>query len=143
MSINPYIQNPLYVAQIDPSTGKYISAYFFLGNVPNNILSAANNSIAKSNDPRIVEWNKKDSEILNNFYGKNWKQKLTASNPVENAILPNSKHLPFFFSYSGGDDEIDEIDEINKIDEIDEIDEIDDLESFEQMRYILEHTLMQ
>ena len=101
---NPYIQNPLYVAQIDPTTGNYIVAHFFLGNVPKNVLNAANNRKPKSNDPRIVEWVKNDAIILENFYGKQWKKKLTAVNPAKSEILPDSKQLPLFFSYGGKDD---------------------------------------
>jgi hypothetical protein len=99
---NPYIKNPLYVAHIDPKSGNYIAAYFFLGNVPKDVLIAANNRIPKTTDPRIVSWNSKDSAVLEKFYGKGWKKILTAENPIIYESIDNNKDMPLFFSYTGG-----------------------------------------
>jgi hypothetical protein len=116
---NPYEKNPLFVAQIDPISGEYMAAYFFLGAVPNEVLKAANNAIIKESDPRISTWNSKDSATLAAYYGKGWKQLLTAKNPTMNESLAKNS-MPLFFSYTGGKakknvdtDDIDDIDDID------------------------------
>lgn len=103
--MNPYIKNPLYVAQVDPKTNNNIAVYFFLGSVPKYVLNAANNGYSKGSDPRILTWNSKDSAILEKFYGKGWKKLLTAENPAINESITDKKDLPLFFSYVGGKQE--------------------------------------
>jgi hypothetical protein len=99
---NPYIKSPLFVSQIDPVSGIIISTHFFLGTVPKNILNAANNVIFNPNNPHALKWEKKDSIILEKFYGKHWKSLLTPIPPIINEHVPNGKDLPLFFSYTGG-----------------------------------------
>jgi len=101
MSANPYIKNPLYVAQVNPKTGTNMAVYFFLGSVPKNVLAAANNGVPQA-DPRILKWNAKDAIILEKFYGRGWKKLLTAEDHTINESITDKKDLPLFFSYVGG-----------------------------------------
>ena len=135
---NPYEKNPLFVAQIDPISGEYMAAYFFLGAVPNEVLKAANNATIKESDPRISTWNSKDSATLESYYGKGWKKILTAKNPTMNESLAKNS-MPLFFSYTGGkskkNGDSDDIDgsKVNNLKIDDDLDETgDDLVAFEE-----------
>lgn len=70
-----YIKNPLFVSIINPHKKNDTKIYYFLGNVPKNILKTARNGVW---DDKIknMYWNKDDITILKNFYGTNWRTKL-------------------------------------------------------------------
>lgn len=144
MSLNPYIKNPLYVAQVNPKTGTNMAVYFFLGSVPKNVLAAANNGVPQA-DPRILKWNAKDAAILEKFYGRGWKKLLTAEDHTINESITDKKDLPLFFSYIGGkkvkedigNDEKEDITDIADNDEKEDIDNTD-LEFFEKDNAIVD-----
>jgi hypothetical protein len=133
--INPYIKNPLYVAQLDPKTGNAMAVYFFLGSVPKNVLNAANNGIPQKANPRILKWDNKDAIILEKFYGRSWKKILTAEERQTNESISEKNTFPLFFSYVGGDKVNDVVD-----DAVDDDNAIDntDLEFFEKDNAIVD-----
>lgn len=145
MSLNPYIKNPLYVAQVNPKTGTNMAVYFFLGSVPKNVLAAANNGVPQA-DPRILKWNAKDATILEKFYGRGWKKLLTAEDHTINESITDKKDLPLFFSYVGGKKVKENIEDNTIVDNtivdnnIDEKEDIDntDLEFFEKDNAIVD-----
>lgn len=55
--------------------------YYFLGNIPKNVLHAAHNGIYNDRTEEM-SWAKEDVKILKDFYGHNWKIKLTGEEPT-------------------------------------------------------------
>jgi len=78
---NPYALKPLYFALVSPATGKYVRAFFFLGNVPKAVLEAARRGRGTGKDPRAADWAAKDAAILRRYYGSHWRELLTADDP--------------------------------------------------------------
>jgi hypothetical protein len=70
-----YIKNPIFVATINPNIKKISKLYYFLGNVPNNIL----NILQKNEKEELLS--KSELQILETFYGKKWIKKISGSNP--------------------------------------------------------------
>lgn len=77
-----YIKEPLYVSVVNPLDKNNIKTYYFLGNIPNNVLQAAQKGIYNEKN-KIMEWKKENKLILKNFYGVNWELKLTGEDPTE------------------------------------------------------------
>ena len=77
-----YIKDPLYVSVVNPFDKKNIRTYYFLGNIPNDILYSAQEGYFDETS-KTMEWKQKDATILKNFYGINWKNKLTSEEPNE------------------------------------------------------------
>ncbi len=77
-----YIKDPLYVSVVNPLDKNNIRTYYFLGNIPNNILKAAQSGIYNE-QTKSMNWNSENKTILKNFYGPNWKTKLTGEEPIE------------------------------------------------------------
>lgn len=73
--MNFYLSNPLYVSIINPIDKKIIQTHYFLGDIPKKLLQSANNYTYNEKKERI-EWNVYDQDILKDFYGKNWRNKL-------------------------------------------------------------------
>lgn len=121
MESNYYDDNPLYIAQVDPSTGLYVRAFYFLGLVPKTVLNAAQKARASRTDSRKPEWNATDSAVLQAFYGKNWKKLLTPEDPPAPELSGLSQAPSFFanrnqHTFIGGAEEeiyFNEIDDIN------------------------------
>lgn len=94
-----YIKEPLYVSIVNPLDNNNIRVHYFLGNIPNYVLQAAQSGIFNEQE-KIMEWKRDAKVILKDFYGPNWLQKLTGEEPVE--------MKSFFNIYSntvvGGDD---------------------------------------
>jgi len=78
--MNPFIQAPLFAASVDPDTKKFLQAVFFLGDVPAAVLAAARSG-APTKDVRFVDWKPAAKTTLHDFYGKQWRSLLTASDP--------------------------------------------------------------
>lgn len=78
--MNTFIQTPLFAASVDPDTGKFLQAVFFLGNVPAAVLSAARSG-RPTKDIRFVDWQPAAKTTLHDYYGKQWRSLLTASDP--------------------------------------------------------------
>ena len=81
MAGNPYALSPLCVAQVDPSSGRHLRAYFFLGAVPRAVREAARRGRARGADPRRPEWAAADGATLRDYYGARWREALTAADP--------------------------------------------------------------
>lgn len=101
---NPYIENPLFIAHLDPNTGGITKAYFFLGDIPRNVLSAVKR--VKGNFNKL-DWVPADASILEEFYGTQWKKILTPYPPVKDVTSGlATTMLPRFFSglnrFTGG-----------------------------------------
>ena len=75
-----YIKDPLYVSVVNPREKNNLRLYYFLGNIPNDVLNAAQSGIYNEKN-QIMEWSKNNSKILKDFYGNEWKQKLTGEEP--------------------------------------------------------------
>jgi len=108
MPLNPYAATPLCVAQADPTTGKHVRAFFFLGSVPKNVLAAAQRGKAQGNDPRVPQWNTSDKATLRRFYGAQWKEILTPKDPpapetLATATNVRNRHQLRFFT--GGEED--------------------------------------
>lgn len=77
-----YIKEPLYVSIVNPIDKNNIRTYYFLGNIPNTVLLAAQSG--KFNETsKLMEWNRDNKSILKNFYGNNWESILTGDEPTE------------------------------------------------------------
>lgn len=72
---------PIFIGKIDENTGKLLKAYYFLGDVPNEVLRAANK--CKLSDATSYTWTPEDSKILASFYGPDWKTLLSPSDPPD------------------------------------------------------------
>ncbi len=105
--MNIYEQNPLCICKLDINTGKFVKAYFFLGNIPKSVFNAINRGY-KDKDPRYFKWNEKDETIIKNFYGVHWKHKLTPQDPPESDPLATDISVASKRIW-GGDDEVDDI----------------------------------
>lgn len=81
MAANPYAAAPLYVAQVDPSTGRHVRAFFFLGAVPKAVLAAARRALPSRGDVRRPEWAPADGATLRGYYGGHWRDLLTPADP--------------------------------------------------------------
>jgi len=99
MQSNPFVKNPLYVAQLNPINGKIMKAFYFMGLVPDKVREAAKNIHMKSN-----------AESLKNFFGNNWKNILTPVDPhipEPFGLATYVNKLTFFSGYNavkyGGD----------------------------------------
>lgn len=131
MAANPYALAPLCVAQVDPSSGRCLRAYFFLGAVPKTVLEAARRGAARARgDPRQggpqrPEWSAADGAILRGYYGAHWRELLTPSDPpAPDMLAARLAHGgPTFFStplYGGAEaaeldfGDLGEIDDIGK-----------------------------
>lgn len=77
-----YIKEPLYVSIVNPLDKNNIRTYYFLGNIPNNVLQAAQSGNFNE-DSKIMEWKRESRSILKEFYGPNWESKLTGEEPTE------------------------------------------------------------
>lgn len=70
---------PICIPHINYKTGIHTKAYFFLGNIPNDVYAAIKRgNFAK--DKRYTEWSSKDRDIIKDYYGVHWKSYLTAPN---------------------------------------------------------------
>ena len=78
--MNPFAQTPLFAASVDPDTGKFLQAVFFLGNAPSAVLAAAKSG-RPTKDVRFVDWLPAAKTTLHDFYGKQWRSLLTAADP--------------------------------------------------------------
>ncbi len=78
---NPYAKAPLYVASVDPLTGRYQRAFFFLGAAPRAVLGAVRRGRPAARDARRYDWDPADGRILRGFYGPHWRELLTAEDP--------------------------------------------------------------
>jgi hypothetical protein len=111
---NEFIKTPICIHQLDFSDGPYVkNTMVFLGNVPNDVLRAAE-STASSFSSKMTTRKLKENPTLKSFYGTNWKEKLG---------------LLFNLSKIGGDDDdiLDLGDELEQIDLFDvEADETPD-----------------
>jgi len=95
-----YVKNPLYVTVLNPINKKNIQTHFFLGNISDKILKAAQNG--KFDETlKTTEWNKNDQDILKDFYGKSWKKKLTTT---DLPVVRQASNTRFYEIISGGDD---------------------------------------
>lgn len=77
-----YIKEPLYVSVVNPLDKNNIRTYYFLGNIPNNVLQAAQAGIFNENT-KMMEWKRDSRSILKDFYGSSWESKLTGEEPTE------------------------------------------------------------
>lgn len=77
-----YIKEPLYVAVLNPLDKNNIRTFYFLGNIPNNVLQAAQDGKFNEID-KVMEWKRDSKSILKSFYGVNWESKLTGEEPTE------------------------------------------------------------
>jgi hypothetical protein len=103
MATNPYAKAPLYAAQVDPTTGRHVRAFFFLGAVPRAVLEAARRGRARGADPRRVEWAAADGATLRGFYGAHWRELLTAADPPEPELGVSARlAAPFLSDVRGG-----------------------------------------
>ena len=93
MAANPYAAAPLYVAQVDPSTGRHVRAFFFLGAVPKAVLAAARRALPGRGDARRPEWAPADGATLRGYYGGHWRELLTPADP------PPPDRLGFAMAY--------------------------------------------
>ena len=108
MSTNPYDLHPICISQVDPTSGSFLRAYYFLGSVPKNVLGAAQSGKPMKDDIRKFEWSTQSAAILRNYYGSNWQSVLTPEDPPAPNVLENKfaqKNGPIFFNtavYRGG-----------------------------------------
>lgn len=102
---NPYITSPLYIAQVNPSSGRYVRAFFFLGTVPKAVLAAAKRGRPRGSDPRQLEWTPADGSVLRSHYGQHWRDLLTAEDPPasDTGGLASRQTVSFFGSDAGSD----------------------------------------
>lgn len=124
MTTNPYAKTPLYVAQVDPASGHYVRAFFFLGAVPRAVLEAARRGRARGNDPRRAEWSAADGTTLRGYYGPHWRDLLTAEDPPAPEPLGVAAARPFLSEIRGGDagDELD-FGDLGELDNLEDIPE--------------------
>ncbi len=67
---NKFILNPLKIVVLDPRGNKTLSTFCLIGEPPKNILDAINHVDSTQKD--IAKW----ENMLSEYYGKQWKQKL-------------------------------------------------------------------
>lgn len=80
-----FIKKPLYLSTVNPRKKNNINTYYCLGDIPKNVLIAAQNGVFKNN---CMEWNASDVKILKDFYGKGWKELLSGdSKPPDNLYM--------------------------------------------------------
>lgn len=92
-----FIKRPLYLSTVNPRKKNNIKTYYFLGDIPKDVLLAAQNG--KTNNK---EWNTSDTKILRNFYGTNWKMLLSGDeSPPDNSYTS----MNFYNMIVGGDEE--------------------------------------
>ena len=72
-----------YVSKLSMPNGVRVSSTYFLGDVPDQIILAANSCHSDPIDVRIPVWNQHNARTLEKYYGKNWKEILTPSDPIE------------------------------------------------------------
>ena len=127
MATNPYAATPLYIAQADPSTGRHVRAFYFLGAVPKAVLDAARRARPSRGDPRRPEWAAADGATLRGFYGGHWRDLLTPEDPPAPDPLglaqgapagPRMAQAPSFFT--GGAEEDLDFGDLDAIDNIDD-----------------------
>jgi len=70
---------PICIPHINYKTGIHTKAYFFLGNIPNDVFSAIKRG-TPAKDSRYTEWSSKDKDTIKDYYGSQWKSYLTAPN---------------------------------------------------------------
>jgi len=120
MSTNPYWRHPLYIAEVDPDTGKLTKSYVFLGGVPKQILEAARRGSRGAETKNVCKpvWNASDSAVLAAFYGSNWRNLLTPQDPPEQTKdqrLNATFNLSFFGGGAeGGRPDLSELDWLDK-----------------------------
>ena len=127
MATNPYAGAPLCIAQVDPSTGHHVRAFYFLGETPKAVLEAAQRARPSRGDPRCPEWAAADGATLRGFYGGQWRALLTPEDPPPEEPLSlglaqstqgtfRSARLPLFFT--GGAEEGLEFGNLDELDTI-------------------------
>lgn len=77
-----YIKEPLYVSVVNPLDKNNIRTYYFLGNIPNFVLQAAQDGNFNENS-KTMEWKRDSRSTLKDFYGPSWEAKLTGEEPTE------------------------------------------------------------
>jgi hypothetical protein len=121
MTTNPYAEIPLYIAQVDPLTGRHVRAFYFLGAAPKAVLNAAKRARPSRADPRRPEWTAADAATLRGFYGVHWQNLLTPEDPplpesfsfAQN--IPADRRLAAFKFFGGAKEDL----EFGNLDNID------------------------